>query len=1546
MENFRFRFNAVQCRDQYSVGHKSIKSFQLSLLMLLAVINVPLAQASWSTLTVSCGTGGNPGFAMPYDYVGACRNSIQAQALNFCGTIIAGGGVTAASCGSTNYQNYYFTSGGPPGSCAVRGAQSQCGTSYSSGACSSGGSPSSTWTYSSSTNTCTCKSGYYEVDLPYYIGTGTYGTYVMSPAYQCVATSSGCPSGTTLIGGVCNITSAPVCSGGWQATTASPSYIQFATSSGNVCTTAGTGAPSITGSNGLTVNYSCGGTGSYTSTCGVSQPMKAAGKCTTCQQSTGDPINSGNGNHYETATDYSGAGPFALQFIRTYNSNPSITIQDGWIGTGWRHSYSRSLQLSASTYNITAIRPDGKAYQYTAVATQTTTGWQPDNDVTDILTSVSGGYQLKTHESDEIEAYNSSGVLQSITNRAGLTQTMSYDGSGRLSTVTDTFGRTLTFTYDSSNRISTMTDPAGGTFTYTYDSNNNLATVTYPDTTVLSYEYNESTYTSGANLPNALTGITDENSNRYAYFGYDTSGNGIMSEFAGGANLTTLSYSGSTTTVTDALSTARTYTNSTYLGVAKNTGINTWCKGCISNVLTYDPYGNTLTSNDWNGNRTTYTYSYPRNLEATRTEGQTSTGGSTSVTRIIATTWNSTYRLPATILEKNSSSTVLRTTTNTYDSYGNLTEKTIQIGSSGATRSWNYTYNSNGQVLTATDPNTNVTTYTYYANAVTCTGMTSSTGCRGQLDTITNAALQVTQFTNYNAQGQPLSFTDPNGLVSALTYDARMRLTSITKGSEATYLTHDSAGQLTRVTLPDSSYLNFTYDNAHRLTQIIDALGNEINYTLDAMGNRTADNVYNVSSTLVQTRSRVFNTLNQLYQDIGAASQTTNYTYDNQGNLTSIEGPLGTTETTTQTFDQLNRLNRITNPLSGQINYTLNQLDQITQISDPRSKNTTYTISALNNVTQTVSPDTGTSSATFDNAGNVLTSTDARSKTTTNVYDVLNRITSATYADSTAVSYTYDQGTYGLGHLTTVTFPGGVTTYTYDINGDVTQQQDAYTSGPTLTTSYSWNSTTGQLSTVTYPSGQVLTYAYDSDGHVSSITVGTTVIANSITYFPFGMPSGWTWGNSDVITRSYDTDGRVSGFELTPASSRTLTYDAASRITGFTDPLNSSNNLTLGYDLKDEVTSWASSSTNYGYTYDANGNRSQLTIGTTNYAYTISTTSNRLTATAGPSPSRSFTIDAAGNVTGDGTDTWSFNARGRMASATVGSNTATYTYDGLGQRVVKSGPTSLVPIGTGYYAYDTQGHLIGEYNSSGNVIQEYVYLNNTLFAMVKGTTSSPIIYYVYTDQIGRPWVISDTSDNIVWRWDTSPFGELVPNQNPSGMGTFIMNLQFPGQYFDSETSMSYNYYRDYDSRVGRYSESDPIGLSGGINTYVYTNNPLSEVDPYGLIGRAAGRGPYPQGYGPEAIISNIFNKLDIDAPCFLKCRATGQGICIVLGYGSGKLVGALTAAATAFIAPEAVPIVFSVTSKITQTSVSLACGEEANTVCAGKCKKKTLDCRH
>ncbi len=118
------------------------------------------------------------------------------------------------------------------------------------------------------------------------------------------------------------------------------------------------------------------------------------------------------------------------------------------------------------------------------------------------------------------------------------------------------------------------------------------------------------------------------------------------------------------------------------------------------------------------------------------------------------------------------------------------------------------------------------------------------------------------------------------------------------------------------------------------------------------------------------------------------------------------------------------------------------------------------------------------------------------------------------------------------------------------------------------------------------------------------------------------------------------------------------------------------------------------------------------------------------------------------------------------------------------------------------------------------------------------TTNAPQVYYVHADHLGTPRAITKSTDNTkVWEWSNAEsFGNSAPNEDPANSGTsFKFNLRFPGQYFDAETGTHYNYFRDYDSATGRYVQSDPIGLDGGISTYGYVGaDPLWYTDPLGL----------------------------------------------------------------------------------------------------------------
>ncbi len=121
-------------------------------------------------------------------------------------------------------------------------------------------------------------------------------------------------------------------------------------------------------------------------------------------------------------------------------------------------------------------------------------------------------------------------------------------------------------------------------------------------------------------------------------------------------------------------------------------------------------------------------------------------------------------------------------------------------------------------------------------------------------------------------------------------------------------------------------------------------------------------------------------------------------------------------------------------------------------------------------------------------------------------------------------------------------------------------------------------------------------------------------------------------------------------------------------------------------------------------------------------------------------------------------------------------------------------------------------------------------------------TTVPKMYFVHTDHLNTPRLIASDTGQTVWTWSNDdPYGNNAPNENPAGAGQFTCNLRLPGQYFDQETSTHYNYFRDYDASTGRYVQSDPVGLAGGINTYLYVNaDPIVSEDIYGLARTSAG----------------------------------------------------------------------------------------------------------
>ena len=1111
----------------------------------------------------------------------------------------------------------------------------------------------------------------------------------------------------------------------------------------------------------------------------------------------------------------------------TYTDNACVISNGGnTIGTlAVQSLYLGDPLTTVVEYDV--IRDDGKTYRYT---TQGGSINAPPG-VSLRLAVTASGYTL-TDDQDNVEAYDKTGLLQSITSRSGVVQTLTYysGGTGALYSVADSFGNSLVL----GNGFGSFGGPlnnisinSGTPVQFGFGSSSLLTSVTQADSTQHKYVYGNS------NFVNALTSEIDENNSTYATWTYDTQERGTGSSLAGGANAVSLAYNyPNSTTVTNALGAVTTlsFTSSgDQMPVTSITGSP--CMTCDdSAATTYDSAGWVASRTDYNGNLACYTNDPVRGLELVRVEGFAP--GSTcpgnlaayvpaagTAQRKIATTWSTAFRLPSQIVE------ATRTTSFNYDGSGNLLTRTVTdtTATPNVSRTWTYTYNNFGQVLTAQGPRTDLNstrTFTYYNCA--------SGGQCGQVQTVTDELGHVTTFNTYNAYGQPLTVTDPNGVVTTLTYDARRRLSSRSAAGETTSLSYYPTGLLKTVTLPDSSNLTYTYDAAHRLTQITDGLGNQIVHTLDAMGNHVADSVYDPSNALTLARTQVFNVLSELYRQIGSAGTaavTSTFGYDSNGNQTSVSAPMS--RNAAGQYDALNRLIQITDPANGVTTLGYDANDNLSSVVDPKGLNTGYTYDGFGDLVQQSSPDTGVTTRAYDSGGNLARSTDARGQTGTYSYDARNRLTQVAYGDQT-ITFGYDTGTNGVGHLTSAGDANHALAWSYDALGRVVGKSQTVGSGTSaITKSVGYTYTNADLTSLLTPSGQTVTYGY-TNGRITSISVNGKALLSEVLYQPFGSVAGWTWANGTNEARVYDQDGNVTNLEA--AEGFTYGYDNAFRITGITDTDNAGLSQSYAYDLLDRLTSATGSGVNESWTYDANGNR--LTQGgATSSTYTVASTSNQITGITG-ALTRTYAYAPSGQTTGYGGLAFTYMDSGRLSAVTNGGATTTYVLNALGQRVKKSG-TSVT-----FFVYDESGHLLGEYDGSGNLIEETVWMGDVPVATLQPNGTGISVYYIHTDHLNAPRRVSRPADNvIVWRWDSEPFGTAAANEDPDGDGTlFVYNLRFPGQYYDAETGLNYNYFRDYDPTTGRYIESDPIGVFGGPSTYAYAaGNPISYRDPLGLV---------------------------------------------------------------------------------------------------------------
>lgn len=1134
----------------------------------------------------------------------------------------------------------------------------------------------------------------------------------------------------------------------------------------------------------------------------------------------GNPCNVANGAKQQTETDYADS---TLGFARYYHS---LSLDPGSsIGVGWNHNFNDRLVLYPNKSGAYGwVRANGYHEPLTRLNTDQYISY--DGGKQELL-KTGAGWTLK--RSGIIDQFNSDGLLVSRQALGGRTRTFQHDAEGRLTKIKDDHGRALGIHYDA-GLISHITRPDGLTIHYSYDSRNNLVEVSYPDNTSKTYHYEDSRF------PHALTGITDERGIRYATYAYNEDGIAILSEHAGGVERVTLDYTTTTTTVTDSLGAQRVYTMPSF-GIRRITKLVEVCDGCNDDITTYyHDYTGALIRKTDNGLTTSFGSFNQLGNPGYKVEGFQR-----------RTDYEYDLRFQEVVSEKREPSVInsspaaaciegsnCRVTQSNYDDQGNLLNQAISgfaPDGSPVSRTTSYQYNGPyGQPSQIDGPRTDVadiTTLEYYLDDA------SEGPNRGRLKRVTGPTGIIERDNiQYNTLGKLTSEQRPNGVTVSYTYySGNDRLETLTQSqsgvSQVTRWSYLPTGEVASITHadgePEAIAVTFTYDDARRLTRITDGLGHYIEYTLDSEGNRLNETIHDANGQLSKSLSQTYDSLDRLTQR-SQVNESQSMRYLANGLRSQATDGHGTV--TGYSYDVLRRLTQMTEDLGHlnyQTHYSYDIADRLTQVTDAKGLTTTYAYDDLGNLVTETSPNTGATTYTYDEAGNRLSQTDARGVTVTFSYDALNRLTNVSYPDSSLnVTYSYDQGSNGTGRLSQMTDGSGTTDYAYDFRGNLITETRSQL-GQTYTTEYAYD-LADNLIAMTYPSGRSVHYTRNGAAQITQVSlsegVASHTLANNIQYLPQGPVASLTLGNGLTQNYHYDQAYRQTGQTVSGIQDLANSYDSNGNITTITDSLAPANDQVFGYDSLDRLTTAQGNYGSLAYSYDPVGNRTSETENSNSTSYSYSPISQQLESLTG-SITSSLSYDANGNQITQDSSSYTYSDLNRLAQASNNSQSTGYAYNGRGERTVKQGQTN-----TTLYHYDPSGLLLSETDEQGNSIRDYIYLNGQRLAILADTGT----YYIHSNHLDTPHTITDQGQNIVWQATYTPFGEARIST-----ASIENNLRFPGQYFDAETNLHYNYYRYYDPEIGRYITSDPIGLFGGINTYSYANqNSLKYIDPYGL----------------------------------------------------------------------------------------------------------------